>query len=150
MRDFATAKEVAEYSLEQTGIGLMSGDFDLFAPHFLLPQYVKTFDGKRLLQTREDVRSVFDAVRAHFNKLQVTLLSRTCISAEFQDADTVFSTHETRLIARDVMVQQPYPVFSVLRRVGGVWLVADSEYAIVEAPWHSKAFGPATPERGRA
>lgn len=138
-----TAKQISEDLLNRSGTGLMTGNFDLFAPCFALPHRVVSFDGERDLTSVDELRQVFDGVRKHFAERQVTLLHRTCVSAAFLDADTVQATHETRLIARTTIVQQPYPVLSILRRIGGVWQVARSEYAIVDAPSHSKTLGTA-------
>ena len=40
------------------------------------------------------------------------------------------------------LVQQPFPAFSVLKRVDGRWYVASSSYAVADAPRLAKALTP--------
>lgn len=140
MTEFASAKDVSEHLLERTGAALMSGDFAAFSACFRLPQTVQSFDGQRVLENEADLQSVFDGVRAHYAERGVTVLHRTCVAAEFKDADTVHATHDTMVIARTQLAQQPFPVFSILRRCDGLWKITHSEYAIVGAPGHSRLF----------
>lgn len=127
---FETAREVHDFLLDRTGSALMSGDFDMFASCFALPQEIHTFDGSRLIKAPEDLRKIFNDVRAHFKSHNVTELVRTIMDAEFRDPDTVATTHVSRPLNGSLITQDPYPVFSILKRVNGVWKVAHSEYAI--------------------
>lgn len=136
---FTSARDVSEYLLARTGQAYATGDFDLFAACFVLPQWMETFEGRRLIATTEDLRQLFDGVRAHFDRLGVTDLVRHCIAAEFRDPDTVEATHESRLLAGNRLVQQPYPCFSVLKRTDAGWQVAGGQYAIPDALAHSAA-----------
>lgn len=111
----------------------MSGDFEMFASCFALPQWIETFEGRHLIATTEDLRTLFDAVRVHFCRLGVTDLVRRCVAAEFRDPDTIEATHESRLLAGTRLVQQPYPSFSILKRTDAGWQVAGAQYAIKDA-----------------
>ena len=136
---FTSARDVSEYLLARTGQAYATGDFDLFASCFALPQWMETFEGRRLVATTDDLRQLFDAVRAHFCRLGVTDLVRHCVVAEFRDPDTIEATHESRLLAGTRLVQPPYPCFSVLKRTEAGWQVAGGQYAIQDALAHSAA-----------
>ena len=133
------ARAVSRHLLEVTGRGLMSGDFALFAPCFLLPQDIATYEGSRTVTTHEELRAVFDGVRAHFRTQGVTDMVRECVAAEFQGPDTIQATHQSWLLSGGRLVQPSYPAFSILRRVQGIWKVAFSQYAIADAPGHVAA-----------
>ena len=119
----------------------MTGDFAVFRGCFSLPQTLEAFDGRRLVETPADLRDVFDGVRSHFSNLGVTFLERHCVEASFSNPDTVLATHESRLISGSTLVQRPYPVFSVLRRIDGDWKITHSKYAITGPLEHSVVFG---------
>jgi len=129
-----TAKDVSEMLLARTGDAMMDGDFGTFFDCFCLPYELETVDGARSLQTAEDMRATFTAVRAHLTKNRVTLMARHCVSADFRTADEVAATHETRLISKDILVQAPFPAFSVLRRQpSGAWKIASTSYMIADS-----------------
>jgi hypothetical protein len=133
------AHEVSEYLLERTGRALMTRDADLFETCMTLPQHFETFDGKLFCETSAHLHAVFHSVVDHMQKSGVTDLVRHCIVAEFRDADTVEATHEARVLAGDNMIQPAYPVFSILKRIKGLWMVTYSMYAVSDAPEHSHA-----------
>ena len=137
--EFPTAKDVSEYLLRRSGDALFSGDFNAFAACFALPQKMETFDGRKLVETEEDLRSIFDGVRAYYRSLGVTILERRCIAARFATADRVEATHVSRLISGASIVQTPYPVFSIIERGEPGWRVVHSKYAISDAPAHNRA-----------
>lgn len=126
--------DVSEYLLARTGDAIMDGDFDAFSQYFILPYEIETVEGSRQIETRNDLRLTFDAVHSHLVKQQVTLMARHCVSASFRNANEVAATHETRLISRDILVQEPYPAFSILRRQdGGDWKIAFTSYVIMDS-----------------
>ncbi|MEO0401153.1 MAG: hypothetical protein AAF214_02145 [Pseudomonadota bacterium] len=129
-----TADDVAEYLLERTGNALLAGNFDEFSDCFRLPYELETLEGFRTLATPGDMQTTFDAVRGHLVQKQVTLMARHCVSASYRSINEVASTHETRLISRGVLIQQPYPTFSILRRCDdGQWRITSSSYVIVDS-----------------
>lgn len=137
--NFTTAKDVSENLLDRTGKALMSGDFDLFASCFVLPHVIETFQGRRTVETVDDLKKVFDGVTAYFRQKNVTELARHCVEAEFRDDDTIVATHMSRVVSGARLVQKPYPVLSVLRKIGENWIISDSMYAIEDQPAHAKA-----------
>lgn len=134
-----TAREISEYLLERTGRALMSGDLALFESCIALPQHLESFDGRVYCETPEHFQTIFFSVVAHLRNSGVTQMIRHCVAAEFRDENTVEATHEARLLAGDQVVQPAYPVFSVLKRIDGVWKITYSMYAITEAPAYSQA-----------
>ena len=140
MGELKSAREIAEYLLERSGSSIMVGDFDTFKTCFALPQYMDTFEGRRSIETIEDVRDIYDNLRAYYQSKSVVELNRICVEASFRDTQTVASTHEARMISKDaVLVQSPYPVFSILRLYDDGWKVAYSQVAIADEPKHNQA-----------
>ncbi|APX10877.1 hypothetical protein [Tateyamaria omphalii] len=130
----ASPTEVSEALLERTGNALLSNDFNTFAACFNLPYTIETLNGRRAVESRADLSATFDAVHAHMSKQQVTIMARHCVSASFRSPDEVAATHETRLISRDILVQDPYPAFSLIKRQpDGSWQITFTSYMIVDS-----------------
>ncbi len=108
---------------------MLRGDFDEFAAYFALPQRIGTFDGSRVLTTRTELRDTFEAVRAHYKRLNVTDMARHCADAIFVDDRTIQSTHVSRLLSGPLLVQEAYPVLSILRKTDAGWRIVSSQYA---------------------
>ncbi len=142
---FSTALEVSNYLLEKTGAAMEAADFEAFIPLFKLPQEMETFDGRRMISDPEEIRAIFHAVRAHYDKIGVTEIVRNCVKAEFMAHDTVAATHETHLLRGHQLIQEPYPCFSVLRLIDGYWQVAYSQYAIADSPEQNAALATKVP-----
>ncbi len=137
--DLKTSKDVSEYLLDRTGRALMTGDAALYSSCMALPQHVETFDGRVYCETAAHLERIFFAVVDHMHKTGVTDLVRHCVSSRFIDPDTVEATHESRVLVGNNMIQPAFPVFSILKRIEGVWKVSYCMYAITEAPDHSRA-----------
>jgi len=137
--DQQDAKSIVEHLLEVTGSAILSGDFASFAAVSDLPQLIAVKDTNVHIETMQDMRTVFDSVRAYYKKIGVTELRRSCEFVEFADPDTLRTTHVTWLIADGVSLQQPYPVNSVFKRVDGVWKVADGDYSLDPNSNHAAA-----------
>ncbi|MBV7409038.1 hypothetical protein KJP29_08595 [Maritimibacter sp. DP1N21-5] len=134
IKTYSSPSEISETLLERTGDALLSHDFDSFADCFFIPYGIETVNGKRTIGSRENLNLTFDAVHAHLLKQQVTIMARHCVSASFRSPNEVAATHETRLISRDILVQDPYPAFSLIKRQpNGVWKVAFTSYVIVDS-----------------
>lgn len=136
---FETAREVSEHLLERTRQALLTGAENDMVDCFSLPHDIQTFVGQRLITTEAELRSLFHAVTAHYRKIGVTDIVRHCVEAAFMDPHTVTATTETRLVNGNVIVQKPFPVFSVLKFRDGRWQVASSCYAIEDRPDHNAA-----------
>lgn len=127
-----SAREIVERLLEQTGQAILGNDFSLAEPCFKLPQDIQIFDSGVPIETVEDLKALFEGVRDHYANLGVTDLQRPCTSSAFHVADTIYATHMTYVLAGGVLVMEPYPVFSVLRREQGIWRIAHSVYAATQ------------------
>ncbi|MEQ6248775.1 hypothetical protein ABMC89_07790 [Sulfitobacter sp. HNIBRBA3233] len=125
-----TAKDVSQRLLEITGTALLSGDFDRFMSCFHLPHCIETSDRKAVLETRDQMRAVFDRVVCDYRRKGVTDLVRVCDVAEFRGSDRIEATHTTHMMAGNYRVQDPFPAFCVIARVDGDWKLSASQYAV--------------------
>lgn len=131
--EHARCRAIVDDLLVQIGEGLESGDFSLSEPHFQLPQEAGPFaSGTDPIETREDLRALFDGVRSHYGELGAERIIRPCIEASLHDENTIYATHVTFLLKGNVLVKKPYPVFSILRRTDGAWRFVYSVYATDE------------------
>lgn len=131
MHDVATNPvSIAEGTLRSTGQHLQSGDFTAFLACFRLPYVVTTFAGSRTLQYDEDMIRVFNEIRGSFISEGVARMERYVDEASFIADDEIISTHVSRMFLADGTEVANYPCMSNLRQVGGVWLIASSQYAI--------------------
>ena len=134
-----SARSVSERLLQVTGDALKTGDFETFAGCFALPHVVDTFEGRRTISSKADIREIFDCTRRYFDAHNITDLVRTCVEAEFRDPDTIASTHISRILSGTRLVQEPYPVFTILKRTEAGWKISDGQYAIQKTAGHLRA-----------
>ena len=140
MSSDVTAEDIAEELLYRTSNLLVADDAFKIAECFVLPQYLETVWGSRLIESEEEVLQVISQVRQYYLENNVSDLVRTVVSANFLDSDTVGSTHVSRLMRENgELFRAPFPVYSILRRVGDGWKIASTSYAILDAPEHNRA-----------
>ena len=132
-RDQIAAASIGQMLLDRTGEGLMTGNWGLFISCFGFPHRMETFEGKDILQSPDDMRPRFDAVRATHKADNVTDLIRHTVSAGWVDDTTIHHTHQSRPLAGTTLVLTPYTVFSVFERLAGRWLITSSQYAVANA-----------------
>ena len=112
---------------------MQAGNFDAFLECFSVPLIMETFEGKCLLQTREDIKSVFDAMRAFRVDNAISRFVRENVAATFTDPDTLAATHVSRMLKDgDILFGRPYPAYSLFNRVGDAWKIHYCQYAIDE------------------
>lgn len=128
------ARDICERQIQATARAMLDNDFEEFAKWFALPWEFETFDASRRIETCEQFRDCFDRVHRHYRRLGATRLERRCIAADFQDHETMHSTHETRVLRGTELLLEPYPTFEVSRRVDGRWQIVKSSYAVVDQP----------------
>ena len=117
MSSDVTADDIAEELLYRTGNTLVAEDLGQVAQCFFVPQYIDTLLGSRLIETYESVVEALESVRQYYRKNGVVDVVRTVVTAEFLDADTIGSTHVSRLIRSEgELFRAPYPAYSILRR----------------------------------
>lgn len=124
------ARQIAEEFLHRTSTHLFANNFDAYADLFELPHTIETFNGVREISTKEDLRAIFDNMRAHFEKLGVTDYVRRCIVAEFLAPDLISTSHETRVMRGTELLYTPYPVHGQLKKIDGEWKIMGGSYAI--------------------
>ncbi|MEM6618231.1 MAG: hypothetical protein AAF631_02900 [Pseudomonadota bacterium] len=137
--DDVEARDIASRLLDQTGRALVTGDFELFAPCFHLPQVLSSQLGERTLLRHEEVQEVFERVRWHYRGLQITKMQRRCMASMFVDHHTILSVHRTRLLRGADLVQKPFKALSTITQVGGVWRIKSCDYAIKDSLRHNRA-----------
>jgi hypothetical protein len=129
------AEDIADDLLYRTGLAVNYGQYDDIEDCFFLPQSLETLEGARIVRTPDDVRRVFDSVRAYFAEIGVVDVVRTIVEAKFISAREIESIHVSSLMTRDKTVSRPpYPVFNLIRRCDkGVWRITHSSYAITNS-----------------
>ncbi|WP_425072632.1 hypothetical protein [Sagittula sp. S175] len=141
-----TAEAIVEEMLHVTWQGMKTGDFDLFAPCFHVPQVIETFQGKRRLANLQDLRDVFESVRKFHASIGLVDLARHVVSAKMTTPEVIVATHETRLVcAGNVLKRAPHPVMSEYRHIGGAWRVTHSQYAVESDGLHGRDTRPLGP-----
>ena len=138
---------IAQVVLDQTGHGLESGAFETFADCFAIPTTLDTFDGQVTLSSRDEIEDRFRSVVAFFQSKNADAIVRHVVEASWFDAQTIHSTHHTKMVAGKTLIGVPHTVFSVLRNIGGKWKVTFSQYAIPD-PQHNEALIGSQPKEG--
>lgn len=142
MSGVTPAWTISEELLERTGTALRTGNFADFASCFTLPHVHVTMEGVTVMQAIEDIRLVFDTVRAHFRDIGVTQIIRVCKSADYAGPDRIYATHESHLWRGKTLIKPPYPVISELVQIGGDWRIAASNYTLTGDTGHNDALMP--------
>ena len=134
------AEEIAEDLLYRTSKALISNCCDRVGACFEYPQVLETIAGKLLVESEDDIFKMYARVRSYFEANGVRDIVRTVVSAEFLSPTMVGSTHVSQLLLEDgTPFRAPYPSYSILRESGGVWRVASTMSAILDAPEHNVA-----------
>lgn len=129
LNDIEIARKVSNDVLEITAAALLSGDYDGFAARVALPYRIEVEGDEIVCKSPAALEKTFRKAHQHLSQLGVTLFHRGCIAAEFKDKNTILSTHETRLLSRGLLVEDPYPAIQILVRGNdGVWRVQSGEY----------------------
>lgn len=131
-----TAFEVSEYLLGVTGQAMLANDAETFADRFIVPQVIGTFDGDRVMETRDDVIQTFRGVVRNLRQIGADRLVRYTVAAMFDgdDTDCVIATFESHAMRGQESRRNPVMCHGKLRRVNGLWMVAESRYAVSSAP----------------
>lgn len=100
---------------------------------------METFDGRRVITTREELEAVFNDVRAYYRTIGMTRVDRHIVDAEFRNPTCIVSTHQSRVYADEELIQQPFAVLSVIELKDGAWRIRHSEYGIMDSSAHNRA-----------
>jgi hypothetical protein len=125
-----SAREIYQDLLDRVALALETGDFDAYARMIHVPHEVTSYAPKLVIDTRSDLRVFFDTIRLDLSRRGITDYVRTCVSAEHIAPDEIVGVHETRMLSGTQVVEQPYPVKSHLRLIGGDWWVCSSDNAV--------------------
>jgi len=127
--DHSAAEALAHAFLDKTGTSILNGDFQTYASCFHLPQRVETFDGLKLLETENDLKSVYESVHNWLLKMGATDFSRHILAAEFRGEDVLGVAYETRIMRDTELLADPYPNYGRIARIDGTWKIVDGMYA---------------------
>ncbi|MEL6689195.1 MAG: hypothetical protein AAFP28_02645 [Pseudomonadota bacterium] len=125
--------------LDKTGEALLSRRFEDFSDSFTIPTIVETFEGRRSLDSLDELRDAFNGVCTHYQLLRATDLVRHIVAAQFDGEDTIRSTHECRVLSGTQLAQAPFAVYSKIIRQDTTWRIAESIYVLEGAPKYTRA-----------
>lgn len=128
--DQRTPYEIGYELLGLTKEAYFEDDFALFQRAFMLPHEHLTLQGAAVLETEEDLRVLFERMKAEFQRLGVDDIVRPLVSAEFVTPHNILATAITHPYAKGTRVNTPYAVQSTLLRCGPDWRIATANYAI--------------------
>lgn len=128
--DGKTAKEIAEFVLEETGAALLSNDFDAFVPFFYVPHTIETPDRKTILKTRSALKEVFDRVVQDYAEHNVTALMRINEHACFHGPFKIETMHVTHMMSGNLRIKDPFPSYGWLEFIDNRWQCTSSQYAV--------------------
>ena len=131
-RDAVSPHIIADDLLQRTGSALLNSDAQVFVDCFALPQEFETAAGKIRVETQEHLTRMFETVHQKYKSIGLTGMVRHVIQAEYRDAATIAFVHETRLLRATTLLQEPFPAFSIVRNVDGIWRVHSSSYGATE------------------
>ncbi|MCH2165827.1 MAG: hypothetical protein MK098_14435 [Marinovum sp.] len=127
--DFASAEDVSEYVLEITRTAYLERDAELFCSRFQLPQLVGTFKGNRVLETPNQLKSVFWDMCNIFTNQGVLDFKRKTLAASFKNPNYIQRTFVTQYILPGFALSDEIFGHGYLVRENNVWLIAESTYA---------------------
>lgn len=125
-----TAKEISLSLLAKTEKALLSNDFDSFVGCFHLPHSIGSAERRITLETRDDMRSIFDRVVEDYRSRRITALVRIIVECAFNSETQFTSSYVTHMMAGDLRVADPFPCYSIVDLIDGHWLITFSEYDV--------------------
>ncbi|MEL7301642.1 MAG: hypothetical protein AAFM92_14770 [Pseudomonadota bacterium] len=132
------ARAICEELAARSAEALLSKDFESFLSMTQVPTTVETFDGRRQLRTRAEVKETFEGVCDHYARIGATDIVRSVIAAEYVDG-TIRGTLECRVLAGQILVRAPFVIYSTYVEEDGAWKVAESSYVCDDAPSYTRA-----------
>ncbi|MEM6408770.1 MAG: hypothetical protein AAF700_10160 [Pseudomonadota bacterium] len=124
------ARQIANDMLEFTGTTMLAGEFDRFASAFKFPHVVTTMEKTIRIETPQDMKRLFDNLRDTYDRIGLTHMVRECVAAHFRTPERLEVTHVSQMMAGTRRLEEPFPVFSILEKINGSWLISSSDYAI--------------------
>ena len=124
------AQRLYQEMLDRMGAAYESGDFEDYCEVIEAPFTLATFDHTITMQTRSDLRVMFDAFRKRLEQVGVTQFVRTCLAAQFHGPDRIEGTHVSSCLRDGTYIEDPFPVTSIMNRRGATWRAASSQNAL--------------------
>jgi hypothetical protein len=131
--DNAEARKIYQDLIDRSADALLGRDFKRLKTFYTLPHEIESAKGSRTFTTSEELLEMFAQIHTDFERMGVTGMIRRCIAADFLTPDSLQGTHKTRMLAGASPIHDAYPVYSVVRREGGIWKFAYSVYALNDA-----------------
>ncbi len=127
--NFTDPVEVSDFLLEKTRKAYFDRDFDAFRQRFLLPKWVGSYNGERLIETVSALREVYDNMCAFFDSQGVIDLRRRTLSATFETPDVMRCTYVQQYVLTGYALTEELVALGTCRRVDGMWKVSACNYA---------------------
>ncbi|MBY6161900.1 hypothetical protein KUV73_13505 [Mameliella alba] len=130
------ARRIAQDFLDRQGDATVAGDVDETLAWCDLPMTLETMRGRTVVTTTEGMRAICVAFVEDLRNGQITHMVRSCLEAEFEDANTICATYETRYVRKgNLRAEDPYPGYVVLRRGPDRWRISSMQFAVTgESP----------------
>lgn len=105
-------------------------DFDAYCNLVDLPAGFHSAHEDRVLQTRSQLRQVFDMLRATMALSEDARLHRTAIAAEYVSADQIVGYYDSCVLANDAVHYGPVKARVVLKQIDGNWKLKSATNAV--------------------
>jgi len=128
--DRIIASDIAQALLDITSETMLARQFDDFAACFNLPLRITTTTGPIEINTLTDMQRAYDEMETYITRLGVDEIVRTCVEAGYRSPDVIRLAHMTSLKRGGRDLSPPYPGYSELNRIDGVWKITGSEYVL--------------------
>lgn len=126
----AAARHIAEHVVMATARAIMSDDFEQFHIHQAYPQEMETYEGRKTIENKDQLKAVFEAVREYQKALGADRLERCVKTASFVDPDHIEVVYESRIFRNGKVLGSPYPSFGILRQTAESWRFIYCMYAL--------------------
>jgi len=115
--------EIVRTLLEATEKSYWERDFETFAKCFRMPHTIGSLEGDTLVETREELRSIFDTMGAHYSALGALALKREAQEAVFVDKDNLRVMFTTQQVLPNQVLTNKISFYSEVERVGNDWQI---------------------------
>lgn len=126
------AAAIAQRLVEETGVLMVSGDFDTFVRYFKLPCTVATPEGARLLQSPDELRTVFQRIGDFYRSFGDVTLGRHVTAALFDGPQLLRFAFETTILVDGKTVEGPIAAHSTAARDGEIWHITDTHALVAK------------------
>lgn len=127
----AAAQQIAEAVIQATARAILSDEFEDFHLHQAYPQQLETYEGSKVIEDRDQLEAIFEAVREYQKTLGVDHLQRKVKTATFVDPNHIELVYTTTVFREGKPIGEPYSSFGILRREGEKWLLTYCMYPLV-------------------